>query len=297
MTGRVVRSRGRMFTVFSDGNEFQCEVLKKAKQKENVTPVAVGDLVDFDFADPGPGAITRVHPRISKFSRPRVGEETKGTEQVIAANVDQMVIVVSVARPKFKQHLIDRFTVAANKGGLKPAIVINKIDLSHKVDLNRVCEIYRRLEMPVAMTSCKNGRGIEELRLMLQDHESILVGHSGVGKSTLLNRIKPGLDLRTREVSEATNRGTHTTTTIELYPLDFGGYVVDTPGLRVLGLWDLDQNELQTLFPEFKPYLGQCKFARCSHTHEPECAIKQAVTEHEIFSERYESYARILSDL
>jgi ribosome biogenesis GTPase len=226
-----------------------------------------------------------------------VGEEAKGTEQVIAANVDQMVIVVSVAHPKFKQHLIDRFTVAAIKGGLKPAIVINKIDLSHKVDLRRIGEIYRGLEMPVVRSSCTDGRGIEDLRLVLKDHESILVGHSGVGKSTLLNRVKPGLDLRTREVSEATNKGTHATTAIELYPLDFGGYVVDTPGLKVLGLWDLDQDELETLFPEFKPYLGQCKFARCSHTHEPECAIKQAVTEHEIYSERYESYARILSDI
>lgn len=297
MTGRVIRSRGRMFAVLAEGREYQCEVFKKVKQAEGVTPVAVGDEVDFAFEEPGPGAITAVHERVSKFSRPRVGEENKGTEQVIAANVDQMVIVVSVGRPKFKQYLIDRFTVAAVKGNLHAAVVINKIDLKHKVDLERVRDIYAAVDIPVVLTSCCDGRGRDDLRAILKDHESILVGHSGVGKSSLLNALQPGLHLRTNEVSEATNKGTHTTTSVELYPLHFGGYVVDTPGLRVMGLWDLDKYELESLFPEFKPYLGRCKFARCSHIHEPECAVKQAVSDSEVFAERYRSYVRIRNDL
>ncbi len=297
MTGRVIRAKGRMFTVVAAGREYQCEVLKKVKQTEGVTPVAVGDEVDFAFDEPGPGAITAVHERTSKFSRPRVGEENKGIEQVIAANVDQLVIVVSVGRPKFKQYLIDRFSVAAVKGHLSAVVVINKIDLKHKVDLEHVQEIYAAVDIPVTLTSCDDGRGLDDLREILKDHESILVGHSGVGKSSLLNAIQPGLQLRTNEVSDATNKGTHTTTTIELYPLQFGGYVVDTPGLKVMGLWDLDKYELENLFPEFKPYLGQCKFARCSHVHEPECAVKQAVSDREVFAERYESYVRIRNDL
>jgi ribosome biogenesis GTPase len=297
MTGRVIRAKGRMFAVLAEGREYQCEVLKKVKQTEGVTPVAVGDQVDFTFEEPGPGAITAVHERVSKFSRPRVGEETKGTEQVIAANVDQMAIVVSVGRPKFKQHLIDRFAVAAVKGHLRTAVVVNKIDLKHKVDLKRVCDIYAAVDIPVVLTSCVNGRGLEDLREILKDHESILVGHSGVGKSSLLNAMQPGLRLKINEVSDATNKGTHTTTSVELYPLHFGGYVVDTPGLKVMGLWDLDKYELENLFPEFRPYIGQCKFARCSHTHEPECAVKQAVSEGGVFAERYDSYVRIRNDL
>jgi ribosome biogenesis GTPase len=304
MTGRVIRGRGRRFTVLANGSRYECEVLKKAKQRVGVTPVAVGDLVEFTFNPPGPGGISAVHPRSSKFSRPRVGEEAKGSEQVIAANIDQMVIVVSVARPKFKQHLIDRFGVAAVKGGLAPAIIINKTDLSHRLNLEHISNIYRSLDMPVALTSCKTGSGIESVKEILHDHESILVGHSGVGKSSLLNAIQPGLRLRTREISAATSKGTHATTAVELYPLEFGGYVVDTPGLKVMGLWDLDKEELQTLkeelqtlFPEFKPYFGKCRFACCSHTHEPECAVKQAVSEGEVFSERYRSYARIYEDL
>ncbi|MCK4857028.1 MAG: ribosome small subunit-dependent GTPase A [candidate division Zixibacteria bacterium] len=297
MTGRVIRARGRLFTVLAEGREYQCEVLKKAKREERVTPVAVGDLVDFNFNSPGPGGIEKVHPRTTKFSRPRVGLEAAAVEQVIAANIDQMVVVVSVAQPQFRRYLIDRFAVAAAKGGLKPALVVNKIDLNHSLDLKRIRQIYESIAIPVIFSSCKTEIGVDKLREQLRDHESILVGHSGVGKSSLLNLLQPGLALKTRRISAASGKGKHATTAVELYPLDFGGYVVDTPGLKILGLWELEAEELQYHFPEFQPYLGKCRFSRCSHTHEPECAVKQAVNEGEICEERYQSYVRMYNDL
>jgi ribosome biogenesis GTPase / thiamine phosphate phosphatase len=296
MTGRVIRSRGRLFTVLADGKEFQCEVLGKAKREKGHSPVAVGDLVDFSPAADGSGGIESVHPRKTKFSRPRVGEEVKGTEQVIVANVDQMVIVGSVRQPELKLHLIDRFMVAAQKGGLKPVVVINKVDLQHKQDLERIRSIYESVGTQAILASCVDGRGIDELQQVLRDHESIFVGHSGTGKSSLLNRLQPGLALKTSEVSESTAKGIHTTTTVELYALDFGGYVVDSPGLKILGIWDLEQDEIQTLFPEFEEYLGHCKFSSCSHLHEPECAIRKAVSEGHIFPERFNSYERLYRD-
>ncbi len=297
MTGRVIRSRGKFFTVLAEGLEYQCEVFGKAKRDKGQSPVAVGDIVDFVPSVDGPGGIEKVHPRLTKFSRVRVGEELKGTEQVIVANVDQMVIVASVREPELKLRLVDRFIVAAFKGGLKPVVVINKIDLQHRHDLARIKTIYESVEVPIVQASCVSGVGIDELRKQLCDHESIFVGHSGTGKSSLLNSLQPGLAIRTAEVSETTTKGTHTTTNVELYALDSGGYVVDSPGLKVLGIWDLDRDELQIYFPEFEAYLGHCKFSRCSHLHEPECAVKQAVSEGRIFPERYESYERLYHSL
>lgn len=295
MTGRVIRAFGKTFVVLAEGGEYICEVLARVKQDKHETPVAVGDVVDFQLVSNSTGAIEAVQSRRSKFSRPRVGLEA--IEQVIVANVDQMVIVVSAAQPPFKQHLIDRFSVAAFKGGLRPVVVINKIDLEHKVDLPRMKTIYQSVGMPLVTTSCVDNFGAEELRTLLTDRESIFVGHSGTGKSSLLNLIQPGLKIRTGEVSRATNKGIHTTTNVELYPLHGGGFVADTPGLKILGIWDLERDELQEYFPEFSALRNRCRFRRCSHLHEPECAVQQAVTEGVIFPERYSSYRQIHESL
>jgi len=295
MTGRVIRAYGKSFVVLSDGREYSCAVMSKAKQTQKETPVAVGDVVEFSFSGDGPGFIESVQPRKTKFSRPKVGDDS--IEQVIVANVDQMVIVVSVAQPVFKQHLIDRFTVSAYKGGLQPVVVINKVDLKHKVDIARMKTIYDSIGVPLVATSCEQNVGADELRGLLSNHESIFVGHSGTGKSSLVNMLQPGLRLRTGDVSQATDKGTHTTTAVEVYPLDGGGFVADTPGLKILGLWDLEKDELGYLFPEFERFRIECRFSRCTHLHEPQCAVRQAVSEGIIFQERFASYEKIYSTL
>lgn len=295
MIGRVIRAYGKVFAVLHEGREYSCEVMSKAKHTPRETPVAVGDVVEFNFSGEGPGFIEKVHPRKTKFSRPKVGDE--GIEQVIVANIDQMVIVVSVAQPVFKQHLIDRFTVSAYKGGLQPVVVVNKVDLKHQVDLARMKTIYESIDVPLVATSCEHDIGISALRSVLDNHESIFVGHSGTGKSSLVNMLQPGLKLRTGDVSRATDKGTHTTTAVEIYPLDGGGFVADTPGLKILGLWDLEKDELSFLFPEFAAYRDNCRFSRCSHLHEPQCAVRQAVSEGVIFQERFASYEKIYSTL
>ena len=295
MTGRVIRAKGKVFIVFADGLEYSCEIFGKAKREQGHSPVVVGDIVDFTAAADRSGGIEKVHERKTKFSRPKIAEE--GTEQVIVSNVDQMVIVASVREPELKTGLIDRFIVAAFKGGLTPIVVINKIDLQPKDDLDRIKGIYESVEIPIVLASCIDGKGVESLKALLKDHESIFVGHSGTGKSTLLNLIQPGLGLRTSEISESTSKGTHTTTAVELYALDNGGYVVDSPGLKVLGLWHIDKTELHEYFPEFQRYLGSCKFSRCSHLHEPQCAVMQALNNGDIYSERYESYRKIYRSL
>jgi ribosome biogenesis GTPase len=298
MKGRVIRGHGKTFIVLSDGREYACEVLSKVKHEvSNQTPVAVGDVVEFVFEGDGPGGIGKVHPRSSKFSRPKVGTDAQAYEQILVSNVDQMVIVASVAHPKFKQHLLDRLMVSAYKGALRAVVVINKIDLKHKVDLEYLERMYASIEVTVITASARSGNGIRQLKDTLAERESIFVGHSGVGKSSLLNKVQPGLKLKTGEISDATGKGRHTTTTVELYPLEAGGFVVDTPGLKVLGLWDIEQAELQQYFPEFEPYLGGCRFNTCSHTHEPQCAVQQALSEGSLFPERYHSYVRLYRDL
>ena len=295
MNGRVIRAYGKTFAVLCDGVEYSCSIMSKARQVQRETPVAVGDVVEFTPSGDNQGGIEFVHPRKTRFSRPKVGDDN--VEQVIVANVDQMVIVVSVAQPVFKQHLIDRFTVSAFKGGLRPVVVINKVDLKHKVDIARMKTIYESIDVPCVATSCATNTGADELRRLLSNHESMFVGHSGTGKSSLVNMLQPGLKLRTGDVSQATDKGTHTTTAVEIYPLDAGGFVADTPGLKVLGLWDLEKDELGYLFPEFESYRDSCRFSRCSHLHEPQCAVRQAVNEGVIFPERFASYEKIYSTL
>ena len=242
----------------ADGKEYLCEVLGKAKREKGQSPVAVGDVVDFvPVRQTAPAGSKVHHERITKFSRPRVGEELKGTEQIIVANVDQMVIVVSVRQPELKLHLVDRFMVTASKGGLKPVVVINKIDLQHKHDLasyQKHLRVGGDAGRPGVV--CRMAEASMNLRELLRNHESILVGHSGTGKSSLLNRLQPGLALKTSEVSESTAKGIHTTTSVELFALDFGGYVVDSPGLKVLGIWDLDIGRGADLFSGIREVLG-----------------------------------------
>ncbi len=276
--------------------EIVCEIRGKVKHKTSgTTPVAVGDEVIISESGDGTGMIEEVLPRKSMFFRPAKGSDSK--KQVIAANIDQLAAVASVMNPPLKPGLIDRFLIAAEIGNLEALVIINKIDLGETDLFLEVVEAYRAIDVPVLTVSAISGEGIEELEERLASHKTIFAGHSGVGKSTILNTINPNLNLKVGEISDYSEKGVHTTTHIQLFELPKGGYVVDSPGLKVLGLWEVEQSELDEYFQEFEKFRDECYFSGCSHTHEPDCAVKRAVEEGIVPAFRYDSYVSIYQSL
>ncbi len=289
--GRVLRVQGLLSVVRDEeGATFQCatrRVLKTlATDQRHV--VAAGDVVWFLPEGEAQGVIERVEPRRGVVSR-----TSRGRQHVLVANVDQLVIVTSAAEPRLKPNLIDRLLVTAEKGGIRPVICINKIDLVEPADLMPIVGVYAQLGYDVLLVSAETGIGVNRLRDRLASEESVVTGQSGVGKSSLLNAVEPGLHLRVQEVSDETQKGRHTTTTAELIPLSFGGYVVDTPGIRQFQLWDVIAEEVAGFFRELRPYVSRCRFPDCTHTHEDDCAVKDAVADGWIDARRYESYVQI----
>lgn len=257
--------------------------------------MAVGDDVTILVDPDGSGMIENVAERRTMFFRP--SKRSENVKQVIAANIDQLAVVASVKSPDLKPGLIDRFLISAEVGNLKPIIIINKIDLGETDFLDDMKQAYSAIDIPIFFISAKNDSGLDNLKKALIDHRTIFAGHSGVGKSTILNNLMPGMNIRVAEISDYSNKGVHTTTSVELYELPFGGYVVDSPGLKVLGLWEVEQEQLAWYFPEMQEYLQGCRFSGCTHLHEPDCAVKKAVKMGEIPEFRYKSYITIYNSL
>lgn len=298
LPGRVLRVHGLASVVQTeDGRQFRCAIrrLLKTLATDERNVVVTGDRVWIRPAttlapkesglEEAEGFIERVEPRHGILTR-----ASRKREHVLVANVDQVVIVMSLVEPALKPHLIDRYLASAEQGQIHAIICLNKADLIDPVDYQPLVGFYSQLGIPTLLTSAVSGVGIDRLRKLLQDKATVFSGQSGVGKSSLLNAIQPDLDLRVREVSDTTQKGKHTTTFAHLLRLDFGGWVVDTPGIRQFELWDIIPEEVEGFFPEFRPYVPLCAFPDCTHTHEERCAIKQAVQQRFINERRYVSY-------
>jgi ribosome biogenesis GTPase len=288
LPGRVLRVHGLLsFVETEDGRPFRCAVRKllKSLATDERNVVAVGDRVWIRPAASGEGFIERVEPRHGLLTR-----ASRGREHVLVANVDQVVIVMSLVEPDLKPHLLDRYLASAAQGGIAPIICLNKADLVDPVPFQHVVGLYSQLGIPTMLTSARTGLAIDRLRALLENRQTVFSGQSGVGKSSLLNALQPGLDLHVREVSDVTQKGKHTTSAAKLIRLDFGGWVVDTPGIRQFQLWDVLPEEVEGFFSEFRPYVPLCSFPDCTHTHEERCAIKRAVARGQISEHRYHSY-------
>ncbi len=323
LRGRVLRVHGLASVVETDdGRVFRCAVrrLLKSLATDERSVVTTGDVVwilpvtvgsgqkavgrkekpaEDEAQEPGlsslptahsplpppEGVIERVEPRHGVLTR-----ASRRREHVLVANVDQLVIVMSLVEPDLKPHLIDRYLAVAQQGGLNPVLCLNKSDLADAVELQSLIGLYAQLGIPVFLCSARTGAGVDRLREQLRGRSTVFSGQSGVGKSSLLNAIQPNLALAVKSVSEVNQKGRHTTTYSQLIKLNFGGWVVDTPGVRTLALWQARPEEMEGFFPEFRPFVPLCNFPDCTHTHETGCAVKDAVARRLITSRRYHSY-------
>lgn len=280
---------------------FLCSLRGTLKQHvtEAKNLATVGDFVLFQQTSEEEGSIASIEPRQSILSRQDHLRRKK--RQLIAANIDQVLITTSVVHPPLKPALIDRYIIATLKEGMEPILVVNKIDLlpeseEEKNHLGELVRIYRTLNIPVYLVSAQTGEGIEALEKQMEGKASVFSGQSGVGKSALINQVT-GLSLAVGEVVEKTRKGAHTTTSARLVPLPFGGWCIDTPGIRSFGIWDLKLEDLKNYFPEIAELSTACKFPNCTHTHEPECAIKYALDEETLSHLRFSSYLKLLEEV
>ena len=294
-TATVVRATGSWYDVLHDGAMLRCRIRGKLRLKgvRSTNPVVVGDEAVCE-ADGGDCVIVDIVPRRNYVIR-RASNLSKESH-IIAANVDQALLMVTLRSPETPKEFADRFLVTCEAYKVPAAILLSKIDLQDAEAVAEFRAVYEGAGYPVLEVSAKEGRGVEEVRKLLAGRTTLVSGNSGVGKSTLIQTIDPSLDIRTGEISDSHHKGRHTTTFSTMYPLAEGGAVIDTPGIKGFGLLDIDDAELWHYFPEMMRVAPGCRFYNCTHTHEPGCAVVEAVKAGEIAWSRYESYLKILDD-
>jgi ribosome biogenesis GTPase len=307
LRGRLKRfddAKGKQARADKDGGRARGSVKSRAEKRDernedSETPtlkLAVGDEVQLERDDSGERwAISGILPRRSQLARRAPGGGYG--ERIVAANVDQVLVVFAAANPEPHPRMLDRFLIIAEANDIAARVVINKADLVSPESVRLRFADYERAGYPVHVTSTTTGRGLDALRAVLEGRTTALSGPSGVGKSSLMNAMFHGLDLRVGEISQSVNKGRHTTVGALLHPLPSGGYVVDTPGLREIGMWGLTAEHLDGYFPEFRPYLGECRFADCVHVVEPGCAVRDARARDDISATRYDTYVKLLDEL
>ncbi len=298
MKGLVIKSTGSWYQVLSAiGQRVDCRIQGKFRLKDIKTtnPIAVGDRVEFELEpELETGVITQLEERKNYIIRKSVNLSKQA--QIIAANLDQAFLIVTLASPRTSLGFIDRFLVTAEAYDIPAILIFNKLDLFSEEGLEILAEyeqIYTDLGYPCYHVSAKEGTNIEQIKTLLKDQVTLISGHSGVGKSTLINAILPEAEVKTGAVSDWSDKGQHTTTFAEMYTLPFGGYLIDTPGIRELGVFDIEPQELGRLFPEFRERMGDCRFHNCRHINEPGCAVLTALENGEIEPSRYDSYLSI----
>jgi ribosome biogenesis GTPase len=298
MEGLVTKSTGSWYQVLTnEGQKYDCRIkgIFRTKGITTTNPIAVGDHVDFELEpEQGTGVITKLQPRKNYIIRKSINLSKQA--QILAANLDQALLIVTLASPRTSLGFIDRFLVTAEAYDIPAALVFNKLDLFSYEGLEILADyqaIYENIGYPCFEVSALNGTNVEQVSANIKDKMTLFSGHSGVGKSSLINALVPELQLRTTQISEWHDKGVHTTTFAEMFELPQGGYIIDTPGIRELGVIDIEKNELSHFFPEMRALLNQCRFNSCRHINEPGCAVIKAVEEGEIELSRYESYLSI----
>ena len=298
MQGLIIKSTGSWYRVLAQNSEeIDCRIRGKFRIKGITTtnPFAVGDLVDLEMEpDLLTGVITKLHNRKNYIIRKSVNLSKQG--QIIAANLDQAFLIVTLASPRTSLGFIDRFLVTAEAYHIPAILIFNKLDLFSEDGLEILTEyqsIYENIGYPCYSVSALQKTHIDKISDLLKDKVTLFSGHSGVGKSTLINALLPGSEIKTGEISDWSDKGKHTTTFAEMFSLPFGGYLIDTPGIRELGVIDIEKAELGRLFPEMRKRMGDCRFHNCRHINEPGCAVLAAVADDEIAASRYDSYLSI----
>ncbi len=299
-TGKVIQSTGKWYKVSIDGDIVDCRIPGKFRLLDigDTNPIAVGDQVEVTIGDDGKGMIDEIHQR--KNYIPRKATRSGRDEQILVSNIDRAWVVQSIKMPTLKRGFIDRFMVACEAYEIPAGLIINKVDLlkdSKKGEVDAIEETYTSLGYPVLCTSIEDESTIEILKDETKDKTSVLIGHSGVGKTSLINCLDPNIDLTVGDVSSYSEKGKHTTTYARLLELDYGGFIVDTPGIKEFGLVNIEPYELSLFFPEMREPRQQCKFNNCTHNHEPKCGVVEAFERGEIDPERYNSYLNILEGL